>query len=54
MGEADAANLDAICRQHGVRLLLVRSYGLVGYVRPSVAEHRIVESQPENKKDDLR
>lgn len=27
--ETDAINLDVICRQHGVRLLLLRSYGLV-------------------------
>lgn len=29
LSETDATNLDAICRQHGVRLLLLRSYGLV-------------------------
>ena len=54
LGEADAVELDAICRQAGVRLLLLRSYGLVGYVRASVPEHRVVESKPDSKVDDLR
>ncbi|KAL4419001.1 hypothetical protein ABPG77_000866 [Micractinium sp. CCAP 211/92] len=54
LAEADAVTIDAICRQHGVRLLLLRSYGLMGYVRPSVPEQRIVESKPDSKVDDLR
>lgn len=33
LSETDATNLDAICRQHGVRLLLLRSYGLVRALR---------------------
>ena len=46
--------IDNICRQHGVRLLLLRSYGLLGYVRPSVPEQCVVESKPDSKVDDLR
>jgi amyloid beta precursor protein binding protein 1 len=46
--------LDLVCRQHGVRLLLLRSYGLLGYVRPSVPEQRVIESKPDSKVDDLR
>lgn len=30
LGEADAEALDKTCREHGVRLLLLRSYGLLG------------------------
>jgi hypothetical protein len=52
--EADALAIDAICRQHGVPLLLLRSYGLCGYVRPSVPELRVIESKPDSKVDDLR
>ena len=33
LSETDATNLDAICRQHGVCLLLLRSYGLVRALR---------------------
>lgn len=29
--------LDATCREHGVPLLVARSYGLMGFVRVSVA-----------------
>ncbi|PSC68884.1 NEDD8-activating enzyme E1 regulatory subunit [Micractinium conductrix] len=54
LGEADAVTIDNICRQHGVRLLLLRSYGLLGYVRPSVPEQCVVESKPDSKVDDLR
>lgn len=54
LGEADAVTIDQICREHGVRLLLLRSYGLVGYLRPSVREQCIVESKPDSKVDDLR
>jgi hypothetical protein len=54
LGEADAVALDGVCRRHGVGLLLLRSYGLAGYVRPSVPEVRVVESRPDSKVDDLR
>ncbi|KAG2424108.1 hypothetical protein HXX76_014782 [Chlamydomonas incerta] len=55
MREQDAVALDAICRATGrARLLLVRSYGLVGYLRASLPEHRIVESKPDSQLDDLR
>ncbi|PNW87795.1 hypothetical protein CHLRE_01g002350v5 [Chlamydomonas reinhardtii] len=53
--EQDAVVLDGICRASGrARLLLVRSYGLVGYLRASLPEHRIVESKPDSQLDDLR
>jgi len=35
LGEGPAAALDAACRGHRVKLLLARSYGLVGYLRVS-------------------
>lgn len=52
--ETDAVTIDKICRQHGVRLLLLRSYGLLGYLRPSVPKQCIIESKPDSKVDDLR
>jgi amyloid beta precursor protein binding protein 1 len=54
LGETDAVTIDGICRQHGVKLVLLRSYGLLGYVRPSVPEMCVTESKPDNKVDDLR
>ena len=35
-------------------LMLVRSYGLLGYIRIQIKEHAIVESHPENEMHDLR
>ena len=35
MREQDAVKLDAICQACSAQLLLVRSYGLVGYLRVS-------------------
>ena len=35
--EALALKLDSICREAGVLLLLVRSYGLAGYLRASLS-----------------
>lgn len=46
--------LDNICREHSVQLLIARSYGLVGLIRVSILEHRVVESKPDNVIDDLR
>ena len=38
--------LDAICREHGVLLVALRSYGLTGTVRLSMAEHAVIEAKP--------
>jgi NEDD8-activating enzyme E1 regulatory subunit len=52
--EASAFALDTVCRTQDIRLLLARSYGLVGYVRNCVAEHLVIESKPDSQVDDLR
>ncbi|GLI60728.1 hypothetical protein VaNZ11_002954 [Volvox africanus] len=55
MREQDMVKLDEICRSTGrAKLLIVRSYGLVGYLRASLPEHHIVESKPDSQLDDLR
>ncbi|KAG2486394.1 hypothetical protein HYH03_014972 [Edaphochlamys debaryana] len=55
MREQDMTKLDDICRATGrAKLLIVRSYGLVGYLRASLPEHRIVESKPDSQLDDMR
>lgn len=33
LSETDAVSLDAICREYGVKLIVLRSYGLLGYLR---------------------
>ena len=35
-------------------LMVVRTYGLLGYIRLQVREHNIIESHPENVIQDLR
>ncbi|KAJ9533463.1 hypothetical protein QJQ45_026456 [Haematococcus lacustris] len=54
MCEGDLVRLDEECRKHNVLLLAVRSYGLMGWLRPSIPEHHVVESKPDNIVDDLR
>ena len=39
---------------NNVPLMLVKSYGLLGYIRLQIKEHAIVESHPDNEIHDLR
>eukprot|EP00271_Cylindrocystis_brebissonii_P006750 TRINITY_DN19540_c0_g1_i1.p1 TRINITY_DN19540_c0_g1~~TRINITY_DN19540_c0_g1_i1.p1 ORF type:complete len:532 (+),score=94.51 TRINITY_DN19540_c0_g1_i1:244-1839(+) len=52
--EALLVKLDAICRRSGIKLLVARSYGLIGLIRISAPEHLVVESKPDTSVDDLR
>lgn len=52
--EQQALRLEETCQALRLPLLLVRSYGLLGVVRPSYGELCILESKPENVVDDLR
>ncbi|CAN6894887.1 unnamed protein product, partial [Brassica oleracea] len=52
--EDSMVKLDRICREANVKLVFVRSYGLVGIVRVSVKEHTIIDSKPDHFVDDLR
>ncbi|MEW5311695.1 MAG: hypothetical protein WDW38_003390 [Sanguina aurantia] len=54
MRETEMLRLEEICEQAKVPLLVVRIYGLVGYLRASLAEHRVIESKPDSAVDDLR
>lgn len=54
MPESSLVKLDEICRQHGVQLIIARSYGLIGLLRISTPEHCVVESKPDSTVDDLR
>lgn len=54
MSESQLLKLDELCRSKGVKLLAVRSYGLVGFMRASLPEHVVIESKPDSQVDDLR
>ncbi|KAF6256211.1 hypothetical protein COO60DRAFT_135121 [Scenedesmus sp. NREL 46B-D3] len=54
MPEQQLLKLDELCRATGVKLLVVRSYGLVGFMRASLPEHVVIESKPDSQVDDLR
>jgi hypothetical protein len=41
MPEVQLLQLDELCRAKGVKLLVVRSYGLMGYMRVSAATTRL-------------
>ncbi|CAM9585090.1 unnamed protein product [Ascophyllum nodosum] len=52
--ESSLRRMAALCWQHSVPFLLVRTYGLLGHVRLALRGHCVVESKPEGNKPDLR
>ncbi|KAF5837956.1 hypothetical protein DUNSADRAFT_3617 [Dunaliella salina] len=54
MREQELVKLDEICREQKITLVAVRSYGLMGLLRPSLPEHCVVESKQDTMVDDLR
>ncbi len=52
--EQDAVALDAICRGNDIPVVYAKSYGLVGSVRNSIREHRVIESKPDSVVQDYR
>lgn len=52
--ERTLLDLDKLLWEHDVPLLICRSYGMLGYMRLVIKEHRVVESHPDNAFEDLR
>ncbi|XP_071816932.1 NEDD8-activating enzyme E1 regulatory subunit-like [Apostichopus japonicus] len=52
--ERTLLDLDKLLWEHNVPLLVCRSYGMLGYMRLVIQEHRVVESHPDNAFEDLR
>mmetsp|Transcript_9235 Transcript_9235/g.24910 ORF Transcript_9235/g.24910 Transcript_9235/m.24910 type:complete len:538 (+) Transcript_9235:118-1731(+) len=52
--EQDAVGLDAICRGCDIPVVYAKSYGLVGTVRNSIREHRVIDSKPDSVVQDFR
>eukprot|EP00164_Ancoracysta_twista_P000745 GFYU01000981.1.p1 GENE.GFYU01000981.1~~GFYU01000981.1.p1 ORF type:complete len:536 (-),score=164.70 GFYU01000981.1:18-1625(-) len=52
--QASVLTLSTFCKENAICLVVVRAYGLVGYIRIQKEEHTIIESKPENFVEDLR
>lgn len=46
--------LSELLWQRNIPLLIVRAYGLIGYVRLVISSHEVIESHPDNSHEDLR
>lgn len=51
--EAAVRKLSTLCTEAHIPLVVVKTYGLLAYLRSQVEEHRIVESKRENIPEDL-
>ncbi|KAI8838405.1 hypothetical protein BC829DRAFT_447409 [Chytridium lagenaria] len=51
LAEAAVVKLSEICWQHGVPLVVVKTYGFVGYLRIAIPEHTVVETHPDQLVD---
>ena len=54
MDETQLSGLSTTCSTFKLPLLIVRSYGLLGYCRVLVQNHHIIESKPDSDPYDLR
>ncbi|KDO21711.1 hypothetical protein SPRG_21242 [Saprolegnia parasitica CBS 223.65] len=54
LAEPALSALAATCQSHAIPLLIVHSFGLLGYVRLQVPNHTIVDSKPDAPFHDLR
>lgn len=54
MSEVELSGLSATCHTNKIPLMIVRSYGLIGYCRVILQAHHIIESKPDSDPYDLR
>ena len=54
MNESELSGISAICSTNKIPLMIVRSYGMIGYCRIFLQNHQIVESKPDSDPYDLR
>lgn len=54
MSEIQLSGLSATCCTNKIPLMIVRSYGLIGYCRVILQGHHIIESKPDSDPYDLR
>lgn len=49
MREPDLLKLEAICCSQRIKLLVARSYGLIGLMRASLPPHCVIDSKPDTQ-----
>ena len=54
LSESTLLSLSQILWDANIPLIVVRSYGMIGYIRVQIEEHTIIESHPDNEMPDLR
>lgn len=54
MSEIQLSGLSATCHTNKIPLMIVRSYGFIGYCRLILQGHHIIESKPDSDPYDLR
>ena len=54
MDEKTLMTLSKLLWENHVPLIVIKSYGLLGYIRIQTTEHAIIESHPDNLLEDLR
>ncbi|ROT76495.1 NEDD8-activating enzyme E1 regulatory subunit [Penaeus vannamei] len=52
--ESTLLSLSKVLWDANIPLLVVRSYGMIGYIRVQIEEHTVIESHPDNEMPDLR
>merc|ERR1712029_384082 len=54
ISEKTLISLSKLLWNENVPMMVVKTYGLLGYIRLQVNEHTIIESHPDNEFQDLR
>ena len=54
LSEKMMTTLSSLLWNASIPMMIVKSYGLIGYIRLQVKEHTVIESHPDNVIEDLR
>ena len=54
LSEKMMSTLSSLLWDANIPMMIVKSYGLIGYIRLQVKEHTVIESHPDNVIEDLR
>lgn len=54
ISETEARELGKLCQETGTTLLVIRSYGLIAYLRVQAGEHAVMQAKIDENPEDLR